>query len=740
MRRTLITLVLALGTFTMVIAGDARAVDLAPLTGTVTDLDDSPVAGARVALISQTSPTDEFMTVTDLDGTYSVVAPDGPYSFSVSKRGFAASDATQVILDATDPQVLDVRLTELPATVLSGRLVNSEGHPVTGTVQPSESGFLDPLTHTDSDGTFSISLDGGVGWQLTISAPGYQDQILPGPFDTTADLGVLVMADGVFVAGTVRNSAGLAIAGAEVHAYGSGGWTFAGPVYTGGDGSYLLSLPTAGTWSIRAIATGYVFADAGTNVTVEIGTTTLDIVLLRAGVLEGQVTFPDGSPAPFAQLQFDGSQGAFTDSEGRYSTPVAPGTYTFIARWLGFSSLPVTAVVVEDGTTVVDVRLRAPSTITLRNSDGIVGSETSPDGPTGVVLCVAPGLATAVLFQCDDGRPWAALGFVNAEGVWNVPALPLGDYRARWGAGGVVALDWSFDFAIGPDRFDCDFYIDNSSPSRCISDGIPDDFDGNGDGIPDSEQTFVASSADPTGGAVTLASPGESYPLTNVTVTDPTSLPPLPSGTTGQSGVIGFTVSLPDGQTTADIDVYRNDPTGVVDSYWKWNGMGWFDATSLATFTHTDDGRTKTTLRLTDGAFGDLDGEVNGQIVDPGVLTVTVNNPPIANNDSATTVGTRPVTIDVLKNDVDVESGKPTGSQIATPPANGTVTVNEDGSIRYTANTHFDGTDSFTYTASDGTKWSAPATVTVKVRCPSGTPSGQRPRPGCPSQWPPSPS
>jgi VCBS repeat-containing protein len=52
---------------------------------------------------------------------------------------------------------------------------------------------------------------------------------------------------------------------------------------------------------------------------------------------------------------------------------------------------------------------------------------------------------------------------------------------------------------------------------------------------------------------------------------------------------------------------------------------------------------------------------------------------------------------------------------VLTGPANGTVTVNPNGSYSYTPNANFNGTDSFTVRASDGALFSAPATVTVTV-------------------------
>ena len=55
---------------------------------------------------------------------------------------------------------------------------------------------------------------------------------------------------------------------------------------------------------------------------------------------------------------------------------------------------------------------------------------------------------------------------------------------------------------------------------------------------------------------------------------------------------------------------------------------------------------------------------------------------------------------------------------VASQPANGSVTVNPDGSFTYTPNAGFTGTDSFTYQTQLGSMLSDPATVTVTVRNP----------------------
>ncbi len=89
------------------------------------------------------------------------------------------------------------------------------------------------------------------------------------------------------------------------------------------------------------------------------------------------------------------------------------------------------------------------------------------------------------------------------------------------------------------------------------------------------------------------------------------------------------------------------------------------------------------------------------------------NTPPVANPDTLTANEDSPVTIDVLANDTDAD-----GDALAVDSAsasNGTVVVNPDGTITYTPNPDFSGSDSITYTVSDGQGGATTATVDVTV-------------------------
>ncbi len=97
------------------------------------------------------------------------------------------------------------------------------------------------------------------------------------------------------------------------------------------------------------------------------------------------------------------------------------------------------------------------------------------------------------------------------------------------------------------------------------------------------------------------------------------------------------------------------------------------------------------------------------------VIVTPVNAPPVAGDDTASTLEDTSVTISVLSNDSDVDGPSLTVSAVGTPSSGAAST---DGTtVVYTPTLNFNGTDVFTYTASDGSL-SDTASVTVTVQAP----------------------
>ncbi|TAK15355.1 MAG: tandem-95 repeat protein [Acidobacteria bacterium] len=133
------------------------------------------------------------------------------------------------------------------------------------------------------------------------------------------------------------------------------------------------------------------------------------------------------------------------------------------------------------------------------------------------------------------------------------------------------------------------------------------------------------------------------------------------------------------------------------------NADGTFTYTPNANFHGTD----SFTYRLCD-----VDGDCATATV---TITITsVNDVPVAVNDSFTTPEDTPVSGTLKTNDTLSGDGGNVWTK-ASDPSNGTATVNPDGTFTYTPNANFNGTDSFTYTLCDADGDCATATVTITI-------------------------
>src|SRR6056297_1844695 len=157
-----------------------------------------------------------------------------------------------------------------------------------------------------------------------------------------------------------------------------------------------------------------------------------------------------------------------------------------------------------------------------------------------------------------------------------------------------------------------------------------------------------------------------------------------------------------------DTDVDGDTPS-VLDATDGANGTTAVNGDGTITYTPNDDfsGTDTFTYTITDGNGG----------TDTGTVTVNVdevNDGPTAGDDTGAGDEDTVITGNVLGDDSDPDGG--TLEVIGnTDPANGTVTVNPDGSYEYTPDENFNGTDSFTYTVTDNQGGTDTATVTITV-------------------------
>jgi chitinase len=146
-----------------------------------------------------------------------------------------------------------------------------------------------------------------------------------------------------------------------------------------------------------------------------------------------------------------------------------------------------------------------------------------------------------------------------------------------------------------------------------------------------------------------------------------------------------------------------------VGSRYVVKGAGWNDtiaANGSVSFGFTATPGTPTNFALGTGSGG---GGGGGGIQ---------NRPPVAVNDSTVAYPAQPTRIAVLVNDSDPDGDVLSVSSITTP-ANGSATLNSDGTVTYTARAGYVGSDTFSYTISDGRGGTASASVALTVVNPS---------------------
>jgi hypothetical protein len=112
------------------------------------------------------------------------------------------------------------------------------------------------------------------------------------------------------------------------------------------------------------------------------------------------------------------------------------------------------------------------------------------------------------------------------------------------------------------------------------------------------------------------------------------------------------------------------------------------------------------------------DGSNTSNLATVTITVAAVNDPPQASNDTVVVEENSGANeIDVLRNDTDApDGGEVLSIQSVTQGMNGAVAMTGDGTrVRYTPFANFSGTDSFTYTVSDGNGGTATASVQVTV-------------------------
>jgi VCBS repeat-containing protein len=197
-----------------------------------------------------------------------------------------------------------------------------------------------------------------------------------------------------------------------------------------------------------------------------------------------------------------------------------------------------------------------------------------------------------------------------------------------------------------------------------------------------------------------------------ITISASNSAPSAVSDTYALDEDEAFTVDAADGVLANDTDPDGDTLTAtlMVDA-----SYGTLVLSADGSFTYTPDEDFHGTDTF---GYQASDGDLATETCYVTLTVATVGDAPEAVADSYRIAVDAEVTVDaevgVLANDTDPDGDTLTAS-LVTSPANGTLSMNSDGSFTYTPNEGFQGTDTFIYTASDGALSSAETTVTIYV-------------------------
>ncbi|MAE89080.1 MAG: type I secretion protein [Pelagibaca sp.] len=194
-------------------------------------------------------------------------------------------------------------------------------------------------------------------------------------------------------------------------------------------------------------------------------------------------------------------------------------------------------------------------------------------------------------------------------------------------------------------------------------------------------------------------------------------------------GIDGLPVAEDDTATTDEdvavvVDVLSNDsdPDGdtlTVTEATASNGTVTINDDGTLTYTPDADYNGSDEISYT---ISDPDGNTDSALVD--VTVNPVNDDPVANDDTVGTEQNDPITFDPTDNDTDVDGDDLVVSEIG-DPENGTVTINEDGTVTYTPNEDFFGEDTISYTVDDGNGGEDDGVITVNVTVPTDPTDGE---------------
>jgi len=369
------------------------------LMGQVKDAQMNPLISVEVEITDQSTGIPTSTLTTNATGYYSITTLGvGNYSVRVFKAGYTSYETNVMILEDTI-RTLDVTLAIIPPGTFSGTITDDLGDPITSATltftnlynaqvftTTATNGVITPLEVPAGPYNITISVTDyrlyqsstGVGQGVTQTLAIILERVTGGVNGTVLPIGsgsdeedlytnIMVLAAGTSISTMADTTTG----------------------------AFTLMGLEPGTYNISAYRNAQ-FLTSNPSVTVLVEqTTTITLVydpsqIVTGGLIEGTVTSDEEGGTSDDIIDPENPEGGFTtngllgvtvwvqgyfvtthtDSDGTYSLPLAPGTYTIQYTKDGYEPVTKTGVVVGPGAIVRLDIIMNQSAVTYRGSIG----------------------------------------------------------------------------------------------------------------------------------------------------------------------------------------------------------------------------------------------------------------------------------------------------------------------------------------------------------------------------------
>jgi len=375
----------------------ATAAAVGTVTGKVTNTAGAPISGASVSSGGNGA-------ITGADGGYTLQVPAGSSTLTAALAGYQSASESVTVTAGQSKQAATLQIQPINPGNVTGTVVDGNGQPLSGATV-SAAGLT---TSTAADGSYALNnLPAG---QTTIiaSLTGFQagsTSVTVVAATTTAAPAITLVSSSGSIAGSVKTTAGAAIAGASV-GYGGGTAT------TDANGNYTLTGVPVGTVQLVASASG--FQSVTQSVTVNGGATSTANFTLAAGAASGTVTGKitnASSGAIVASATVSWSGGSTTsDASGIYTlTNVTAGTQNITAVKTGYLAHTLAVAVTGGATSTLNLPIATGGKISVKvvTSGGAVVSGATVTIKGGAISTTVSGSSSSTgLFTTN----WIPIG------------------------------------------------------------------------------------------------------------------------------------------------------------------------------------------------------------------------------------------------------------------------------------------------------------------------------------------